>query len=156
MNDYLKIVSVFITWIYKLLFTKQLTTMSALRDRIVARIEARIQFKNAALKGLITAMNVGTFELADAVADVEGHALRLGLDPVSTTNATLGLAEQFGEAFPSPSPERSQKIKELVNELIDEDDDDFEASLENLFGKSLNFEVGISALNSGVDAIVPE
>lgn len=130
--------------------------MSQLRDKIVARIDERVDFKNDALQGLISAHATGTFNLADAIATLEKECQRLGLDPITVSDAAIGLAEQFGDAFPAPGPDRTQAIKDLVNQLIDEDDPALEAALEDVFSKMLDFEVGTSALNSGVDAIVPE
>lgn len=130
--------------------------MSQLGQKVADRIYARVDFVSQPLETLIKGTIAQTFVVADAIAAVETKAIELEIDPIAATNAAFGLAEEFGESFPSASPERTLRIKGLVHELIDEEDADFETKLEAAFDAFLDFELNISKTNTEVDVIVPE
>lgn len=130
--------------------------MGALTARIAQRITDRVDFNNDGLEQAVESLAQKSFELAAAANRFEAAAENLDLDPEAASAAVLGLAEQFGEAFPAPAPDRTERIKALVHELVDEEDAVLEAATEALFDAALDFEVGVNALNGAVNDIVPQ
>lgn len=130
--------------------------MGDLTARISQRILDRTDFVNDALESAVEQLNGKAFALASATSEFEGVCSNLSIDPVASSDAVMGLAEQFGEAFPAPAPDRVDKIKALVKELVDDDDPALESATEKLFDAALDFEVGVNALNDAVNAIVPQ
>lgn len=129
--------------------------MGVLLDRISARVIARTDFVNDSLEAVVETHTANTFALAVATVEFEAAAVAAGVDPGTAADAVLGLAEQFGESFPSPSADRRAKIKELVNSLVTGGDAALEKHLETVFGSAFDFEVSINEQNAAVDAIVP-
>ena len=129
--------------------------MGALLDKTLNRIAEKSTFANPALKDLLTAYGQKSFALAEATVAIETKAVELALDPVTVTDELDGLAQQFGDAFPSLSADRTQKIKDFVHELIDENDADFEAKLEAYFDRVLDMEVSYNDTVSGVNNLIP-
>lgn len=125
--------------------------MGALLQRIQDRITQKTDFANEDLESALEQHTTNVVALATAVSEYEAKAVELEIDPVTAADSLLGLAEQFGDAFPAPSPERRQKIKELVNTLIDEEDAEFEETAERVFAYALDFETSINEINRVVN-----
>lgn len=120
-----------------------LELLSGTIDRIVSKID----FADDMLETAIENQAAQIASLTSSVVEIEAHCARLGLDPLKVTNAVRGIAEQFGEAFPSPTADRKAAIKALIFELVTDADTELEGAIERYFAAALELETGYAALN---------
>lgn len=128
--------------------------MATLLEQTKQRILDRVDFVNDAVEQIFEQQSSVDFELAISTVRIENKAIELGLDPVQVTQAVTGLADLFGESFPTPG-DRQQRIVDFVNELVDENDQEFEQLLEAYFAARLNFEIKINENNQAINNLLP-
>lgn len=127
--------------------------MSALLEQTKQRILDRVSFDNPDVEQVFQDQTSVDFSLAIATVNVENKAIAMGLDPIIATNAVVGLAQLFGESFPTPG-DRKNRIIEFVNELVDDGDPEFEALLETYFAAYLEFEAKINENNQKMNDLL--
>jgi hypothetical protein len=130
--------------------------MSNLLARLQARIQERTDFANDQLEAVIEKHDQNSFALAMSASSFDAACVAAGVNPDEASNAVLGLAEQFGESFPTITEDRKAKIKSLVRELVPGGDNALETITEDLFDKAFDWETSINDQNRLVNEILAQ